>query len=168
MTFHINRPPVLTLWAAIVAERLGQPEDTALTLGRAVAGSTARTIGREQSQADKNAETPLLRQEHVSAPVFLLGKEIRLLPTEDGKLRVVDGDKPTSAEEVRRYLDRAFGKHLNAVRQAMELLAGRYEPAELNRIGFGLYEKFRPEAPPGSEGWGALSVLKVESILNAG
>jgi hypothetical protein len=27
--------------------------------------------------------------------------------------------------------------------------------AELNRIGFRLYEKFRPEIPPGSSGWGA-------------
>ena len=47
----INRAPVLTLWAAVVAERLGHPADTALTLGRAVAGSAARVkarnIGRE-------------------------------------------------------------------------------------------------------------------------
>jgi hypothetical protein len=26
----VNRAPVLTLWAAVVAERLGQPADTAL------------------------------------------------------------------------------------------------------------------------------------------
>jgi hypothetical protein len=30
---------VLTLWAAVVAERLGHPPDTALTLGGAVAGA---------------------------------------------------------------------------------------------------------------------------------
>jgi hypothetical protein len=29
----INRAPVLTLWAAVVAERLGYDEETALTLG---------------------------------------------------------------------------------------------------------------------------------------
>jgi hypothetical protein len=39
MPLEINRAPVLTLWAAVVAERLGHPADTALTLGRAVAGS---------------------------------------------------------------------------------------------------------------------------------
>jgi len=32
----VNRAPVLTLWTAAVAERLGHPADTALTLGRAV------------------------------------------------------------------------------------------------------------------------------------
>jgi hypothetical protein len=39
MVLKINRAPVLTLWGAIVAMRLGHPENTALTLGRAVAGS---------------------------------------------------------------------------------------------------------------------------------
>lgn len=36
----------------------------------------------------------------------------------------------------------------------MEELAGRYDPAELNRIGFRLYEGFRPDVPAGAEGWG--------------
>jgi hypothetical protein len=40
-TLWINRAPVLTLWAAVVAERLGSPWDTALTCGQAVAGMTA-------------------------------------------------------------------------------------------------------------------------------
>ena len=37
--------PVLTLWAAVVAERLGFDRDTALTLGRAVAGLNAYAKG---------------------------------------------------------------------------------------------------------------------------
>src|SRR4051812_7122136 len=32
---HINRAPVLTLWATVVAEPLGFDRDTALTLGQA-------------------------------------------------------------------------------------------------------------------------------------
>ena len=36
----------------------------------------------------------------------------------------------------------------------MEELARGYDPVELNRIGFELYEKFRPEIP-GNAGWGA-------------
>ena len=42
----INRAPVLTLWAAVVAERLGNDRDTALTLGKAVAGLNAQSKGR--------------------------------------------------------------------------------------------------------------------------
>jgi hypothetical protein len=83
----VNRAPVLTLWAAVVAERLGHPADTALTLGRAVAGSSARikarSIGREERKTDRDADTPRLAVQHVTAPVFLLGKTIRLLPTAD-------------------------------------------------------------------------------------
>ncbi len=35
---QINRAPVLTLWAAVVAQRLGFNRDEALSLGRALAG----------------------------------------------------------------------------------------------------------------------------------
>jgi hypothetical protein len=144
MPLKVNRAPVLTLWATVVVMRLDHPEDTALTLGRAVAGSAARvkarSIGREERKADRDADTPTLRPDHVTAAVFLLGKNIRLLPNADGELRAADGDQPADQEAVRRYLTKAFGDQLDAVRQAMEELAARYEPAELNRIGFRLYE----------------------------
>ena len=44
-TIRINRAPVLTLWAAMVAERLGFGRATASTLGRAVAGFSAHANG---------------------------------------------------------------------------------------------------------------------------
>jgi hypothetical protein len=44
-TIYINRAPVLTLWAAVVAERLGFRRDESLTLGRAVAGLNAYSKG---------------------------------------------------------------------------------------------------------------------------
>ena len=91
MALVLNRAPVLTLWAAVVAERLGHPADTALTLGRAVAGSSARSrgrsIGREGRKVGRDADTPGVAMVHVTAPVLLLGKTIRLLPTSGGELR---------------------------------------------------------------------------------
>src|SRR4051812_2107941 len=45
-TIRVSRAPVLTLWAAVVAERLGFDRDEALTLGRAVAGSSAAMKGK--------------------------------------------------------------------------------------------------------------------------
>jgi hypothetical protein len=171
MPVIVNRAPVLTLWGAVVADRLGHPADTALTLGRAVAGSAARVkarnIGREERKADRDADTPRLREEPVTASVFLLGKTIRLLPNADGELRAADVDQPADPVGVERYLVKAFGDHLAEVRAAMEELAGRYDPAELNRIGFRLYERFRPDVPQGNEGWGAKAVLDVAKILAA-
>ena len=129
----------------------------------------ARSIGRKEHKADRDAETPRLREEHVTAPVFLRGKTIRLLPDADadGELRAADVDQPADPVGVERYLVRAFGDHLAAVRAAMEELASRYDPAELNRIGFRLYERFRPDVPQGNEGWGAKAVLDVAKILAA-
>jgi hypothetical protein len=171
MVLKVNRAPVLTLWGAVVAMRLGHPEDTALTLGRAVAGSAARvkarSIGREERKADRDADTPKLRPDHVTAPALLLGKSIRLYPTPDGKLRAADGDQPANPKAVQRYLTNAFGDHLAEVREAMEELAGRYEPAELNRIGFRLYQHFRPEIPAGNAGWGARGELDIDKIRAA-
>lgn len=145
MPVVVNRAPVLTLWAAVVAEHLGHPADTALTLGRAVAGSSARikarSIGREERKTDRDADTPQLAVQHVTAPVFLLGKTIRLLPTTDGELRAAEGDQPTVPAIVRWYLASAFGDHLDEVRAAMEVLAARYDPVELNQIGVRLYEE---------------------------
>jgi hypothetical protein len=68
---------------------------------------------------------------------------------------------------VERYLVKAFGAHLAEVRTAMAMLAARYEAAELNRIGFRLYERFRPDVPPGAAGWAAKAVLEVDKILAA-
>jgi hypothetical protein len=45
-TISINRAPVLTLWAAVVARRLRFTKDKALTLGKAVAGLNAQAKGR--------------------------------------------------------------------------------------------------------------------------
>ena len=127
----------------------------------------ARNIGREERKSDRDADTAKLRSDHVTAPVFLLGKTIRLLPTTDGELRAEDGEQPADPMAVQRYLTKAFGDHLDEVRQAMDELASRYEPAELNRIGFRLYEKFRPDVPYGNEGWGKRAVLDVEMIRAA-
>jgi len=46
MPLRINRAPVLTLWAAVVAERLGFAWEEALRLGRAVAGLNAYAKGK--------------------------------------------------------------------------------------------------------------------------
>ena len=41
-TMLVNRAPVLTLWASVVAERLGFNRDESLNLGKAVAGLNAQ------------------------------------------------------------------------------------------------------------------------------
>ena len=57
-TIRVNRAPVLTLWATVVAERLGFNRDAALTLGRAVAGSSAQMKGRALGIYEPSEEPP--------------------------------------------------------------------------------------------------------------
>ncbi len=49
----------------------------------------------------------------------------------------------------------------------METLAKQFDPDELNRIGFRLYEHFRPEVPKDVRGWGAKGDLDLVRIRSA-
>ena len=171
-SIKVKRAPVLTLWAAVVAERLGHPPETALSLASAVAGTAARAkarrlgIAEEKDHAKERAETAPRASPDGTAR--LLGKAIRLAHDKDGVVLAEGGGKPAPATPVRAYVAKAFGDRLAEVRKAMEALAARYEPEELNRVGFRLYEGFRPEVPPDARGWGAKGVLDLEKIRLAG
>ena len=143
----------------MVAERLGYQPDTALTLGRFVAGSSARAKARRlgimheaQDAAERNVAAAGLKPR--VQMVRLLGRDMPVLPAADGTLRAEDGGKPASAKSVQPYIPRAFGDRLGEARAAMEALAASLPPEELNRVGFRLYERFRPDVPAGTQGWG--------------
>lgn len=167
---RVNRAPVLTLWAAVVAERLGHPPDTALSLAGAVAGTAARAKARRLGIAEERG------REEGAAPASagprdtarLLGKEVALAHDADGVvLAHAGGGRPAPAAPVAAYVAKAFGSRLAEVRAAMEELAGRFEPQELNRVGFRLYERFRPEVPADARGWGAKGELDLRTIRTA-
>jgi hypothetical protein len=46
----------------------------------------------------------------------------------------------------------------------MKELAKSLTPSELAEKAYSLYEKFRPEIPPGKRGWGASGKLDLEDI----
>ncbi|MBC4017619.1 hypothetical protein [Siccirubricoccus deserti] len=165
---HVNRAPVLTLWAAVVAERLGHPPDTALSLASAVAGTAARAKARRLGIAE---DREMAKDQGPTMPMNtarLLGKEVRLTHDADGVVLADAGDgTPAPAAPVAAYIARAFGSRLAETREAMVALAARHAPQELNRIGFRLYEGFRPEVPEGVQGWGAKGVLRIERIRDA-
>src|SRR3954470_3261529 len=170
---RVNRAPVLTLWATVVAERLGFERDAALTLGRAVAGSSAQMKGRalgiyepSEEPPAKGAEEPRERlKPGETFGVRLLGRTVPAIRTPEG-IRAMEKDfRPASAASVGRYLASKFGDHLDEVRAAMERLAISLSPEELNRRGFALYEAFRPAIPTGARGWGAKGELDLNRII---
>jgi len=157
----INRAPVLTLWAAVVAERLGFDWEEALSLGKAVAGLTAQSKGRRlgifKPQPGEIREARK-RKRGEEFWVELLGRPVPAINTADG-LRAVIGAKAIEPEGVKRYLESKFGDDFAAARSAMMTLAKRFKPGQLQREAFRLYEQFRPEIPEGVRGWGAKGEL---------
>ena len=108
-SISINRAPVLTLWAAVVAERLGFERDEALTLGKAVAGLTAQSKGQRlgiftPSPAEVRKKRAERAKEAGVFPVALLGRAVPVLQTEAGLRAVGKDQKPVSPESVGKYL----------------------------------------------------------------
>jgi hypothetical protein len=162
----INRAPVLTLWAAVVAEQLGFDEDEALTLGRALAGLTAQAKGRRLGVFKPHEEKPGQARKKERGEEFwieLCGRPIPARNTEDG-VRAVHGTQVIEPDSVRRYLQGKFGDDLDAARKAMQRLAKSLGPKDLAERCFGLYERFRPEIPEGVKGWGAKGILDLGVI----
>ena len=118
-----------------------------------------------QEAAERNATAAALKPRVQTAR--LLGRDIPVLAADDGTLRTDDGGKPASAQSVQSYIARAFGDRLGEARAATEALAASLRSEELNRVGFRLYERFRPDVPEGPQGWGAKGELRVERIAGA-
>jgi hypothetical protein len=162
----INRAPVLTLWASVVAERLGFDRAAALTLGKAMAGLTAQTKGRSlgifrpAKAPDGIPKKAGLGEEFW---VEIVGRPIPAKRTKDG-VRAVVKDQPIDPDGVERYLTQKFGESLEKVRRAMEQLARAFPPAELADEAYSLYARFRPEIPAGEAGWGAKGKLDLDLI----
>ena len=165
----INRAPVLTLWAAIVAERLGYKKDESLTFGKAVAGLNAQSKGRRlgiyEEKKDDKEEQKETKEEKPAKLEFieLLGRGVPAVKTPQGLRASIKGEE-IDAESVQKYLKQKFGEDLDEARAAMEKLAKAYPPKQLESEAYGLYEKFRPKIPEGTKGWGAKGDLDLEYI----
>ena len=65
-TISTNRATVLTLWAAVVAQRLGFNEDEALTLGKTLAGLNAQRPKDEGWESSSRTRRSRIRHERRS------------------------------------------------------------------------------------------------------
>jgi len=161
----INRAPVLTLWAAVVAERLGFERDAALSLAKRLAGLNAQSKGRSlgiyKPATAREAAKKTKRGEEFW--VELCGRPVPAKNTDDG-IRAVDGDKPVDAAAVEKYLSSKFGDDLARVEKAMAALAKSFAPEDLERDAYSLYEQFRPQIPAGVRGWGAKGELDLAKL----
>jgi hypothetical protein len=164
---RVNRAPVLTMWAAVVAERLGFDWKEALSLGRAVAGLNAYSKGVRLGLFQR---TPEAEQERLEAArsgqvlrIELLHRAVPAVQTPDG-VRALSKDRPIDPGGVERYLRGKFGEGFAEAKRAMERLARSKPPDDLTRVAYLLYEKFRPAIAAGARGWGAQGDLDLAAI----
>lgn len=159
---RVNRAPVLALWAATVAERLGHPPDTAMSLASAIAGIAARAKARRLGSVDDSA----MAREGEAGSVVLLGHEVPVTHDPEGRICAAEPDgTPAPGTPAGNYVRRAFGDRLEEVRSAMQRVAESYPPDELNRAGLRIYESFRPLRPEGTGGRGAKEVLDLALMV---
>jgi hypothetical protein len=164
----VNRAPVMTLWAAVVAQQLGFDPDEALTLGKAVAGMNAQSKGQRLGIYDREMTDEARKARRESQPeeqytVGLLGRAIPVVNTKYG-VRAMNDGRPEDPGSVQHYLEKKFGEDLPEVRSVMEDLARSIPAEELKHRAYGLYEEFRPEIPEGTRGWGAEGELDLDKI----
>lgn len=163
----VNRTPVLTLWATVVAQQLGFEQDEALSLGRAVAGLNAFSKGvrLDLFEPMPEAERQRCRTAHPGETVRidLLCRAVPAVQTPDG-LRALRNDKPIDPASVKKYLRGRFGDELNTTTAAMERLAGSLPPDELARLAYHLYERFCPALPSDDESCGPGGTLDIKAI----
>src|ERR687898_259340 len=122
---HINRAPVMTLWAAVVAERLGYDEETALTLGKAVAGLNAQSKGKKlgiyEEKSEEEKETKKQKEDKTEL-IEIMGRGVPAIKTPRGLRAAIKGE-PIHSGAVESYLEKKFGEDLDDARKAMEKLA---------------------------------------------
>ena len=164
----INRAPVMTLWATIVAERMGYGKETALTLGKAVAGLNAQSKGRKLGIYEEKSEEEKEKEKKKEKPakvefVEILGRGVPAVKTPTGLRAAIQGEA-IHAGSVETYLKQKFKDDLDEARAAMEKLAKAYTPKQLESKAYSLYEKFRPKIPEGTKGWGAKGELDLDYI----
>ncbi|MEA3403411.1 MAG: hypothetical protein U9R79_19370 [Armatimonadota bacterium] len=166
----INRAPVLTLWGAVVAERLGWDWECALTLGKAMAGLNAQSKGRALGifgppKATERGGEPKKTGLGEDLWVSLCGRRVPAKYVGEDDVRACLKDKPIEPAKVTKYLEGKFGEHLEAVTAAMRELAGSYDdPEGFAEAAYDLYTQFRPEIPRGKKGWGRKGPLDLELV----
>jgi len=159
----INRAPIMTTWAMVVAERLGFRREEALSIAsvytemNAVSkGSSLGIIKKDQSAAGEVLASP--SQPHID----LMGRRIPLLSDKDGQWRALTpAGTPVWPESAYSYMTNALRQTTPYIIGAMRLLAATYTAAELNQKGFGFYASFRPQV----EQWGGRSTVRCKDIL---
>ncbi|KAG9218957.1 hypothetical protein CCMSSC00406_0001367 [Pleurotus cornucopiae] len=157
----VNRAPVMSAWATVVAERMGFKREEALSIASVYTEMNAISKGVALGVFDKSRANDGSASRNGSQPyVDFIGRR-SLYETQNGQWRAILNGSPASPGTAFGYISRSF-KHLTPfVLGSLQLLAESYSQKEINEKAWGLYAEFRPTV----DGWGQRSVMKCADIL---
>lgn len=166
----INRSPVLTLWATIVAMKLHAqltlPE--ALTFGSAVSALTAKAKGTSLGiyQAVDRAGNPHLDQDDVQL-LTILGVDVlaKRVNGGDGLLFAMVNGQTQNPTKIWSLLSNKFQDSLGFVMNKMQIAASNARD-DLESTAYRYYMHIRPDIPHGTKGWGAHGHFETEKLSN--
>ncbi|TFK43459.1 hypothetical protein BDQ12DRAFT_731481 [Crucibulum laeve] len=157
----VNRAPLMTAWATIVAERMNFQREEALSIASVYTEMNAVSKGVSLGCFEKGREMGMEATRTGSQPyVELMGRR-PLYRTQTGQWRALSNGDPVPPSTAFSYISRSFRQTTPHIIGALRLLAGTYSRNELNKNGWGLYTEFRPTA----DEWGARSEVRCSSIL---
>jgi len=161
-TTVVNRAPLMTAWATVVAERMGFQREEALSIANVYTEMNAISKGVSLGIFDASRNNGMEAARAGSQPyVDIMGRRVPLYQMQSEKWRALSNNSPAQPGTAFSYISRAFRQTTSHVIGALRLLANSYGPQELNEKGFGLYAEFRPSV----EGWGGRGELRCDKIL---
>ncbi|KAI6105781.1 hypothetical protein F5141DRAFT_1006834, partial [Pisolithus sp. B1] len=178
-TAVVNRAPVMTAWAMVVAERLGFDREESLSIAsvytEANAVSKGVSLGLVEERRKKDVETlPEGKQPYVDLmgrrqvhTLFMTFEDPHgilcpLYQTRESKWLALSGGSPVSPSTAFSYISRSFRQTTPYVMGSLRLLAESYSPQRLNELGYSLYADFRPAV----DDWGKRGELRCARILS--
>ncbi|KAH7887672.1 hypothetical protein F5I97DRAFT_1935756 [Phlebopus sp. FC_14] len=158
----INRAPLMTAWATIVAERQGFEREEALSIASVYTEMNAVSKGVSLGLIDEGRKKEIEPIPGGQQPyVDLMGRR-PLYQSQSSKWRALIGATPALPSAAFSYISRSFRQTTPHVMGALRLLAASFTPQELNDKGFSLYADFRPSV----DGWGRRGEVRCERILS--
>ncbi|KAG7096871.1 hypothetical protein E1B28_004278 [Marasmius oreades] len=158
----INRAPLMTAWATVVAERMGFQREEALSIASVYTEINAISKGVSLGIFKEGKEKGLDALRGGTQPyVDFIGRR-PLYRNQKEQWRALLHGTPATPSAAFGYISRSFRQTTPYVVGTLRLLADSYSPQEINNKAWSLYADFRPEV----NGWGKRSEVKCLNILD--
>ncbi|KAJ3856364.1 hypothetical protein EV368DRAFT_71684 [Lentinula lateritia] len=157
----VNRAPLMTAWATVVAERMGFQREEALSIASSYTEMNALSKGVSLGIYKEGKQKGLEAAKGGTQPyVDLMGRR-PLYQIQNNCWRALHNGTPAQPSTAYAYLSRSLRQTMPFIMGALRLLVSSFTPQEINEKAWGLYTHFRPAG----EGWGERSEVRCTTIL---